>query len=51
MIMGEVLRVHVSDEFWNDGIIDANIAHLIGRMGWGLYSRTRDLFELRHPSD
>lgn len=51
MIMGEVLRVHVGDEFWNDGIIDANKAHLIGRMGWGLYSRTRDLFELKRPSD
>ena len=51
MIMGEVVRVHVGDEFWNDGIIDANKAHLIGRMGWGLYSRTRDLFELKRPSD
>ena len=51
MIMGEVLRVHVRDELWNDGIIDANHAHLIGRMGWGLYTRTRDLFEIGHPSD
>jgi len=51
MIMGEVLRVHVKDELWNDGIIDANRAHLIGRMGWGLYTRTSDLFEIGHPSD
>ena len=51
MIMGEVLRVHVRDELWNDGIINANRAHLIGRMGWGLYTRTRDLFEIKHPSD
>ena len=51
MIMGEVLRVHVRDELWNDGIINANHAHLIGRMGWGLYTRTRDLFEIGHPSD
>ena len=51
MIIGEVLRVHVRDEFWNDGIIDANRARLIGRMGWGLYTRTRDLFEIGHPSD
>ncbi|HEY96930.1 MAG TPA: flavin reductase family protein [Dehalococcoidia bacterium] len=51
MIMGEVLRVHVKDELWNDGIIDANHAHLIGRMGWGLYTRTHDLFEIGHPSD
>ena len=51
MIMGEVLRVHVRDELWNDGIISANDAHLIGRMGWGLYTRTRDLFEIGHPPD
>ena len=51
MIMGEVLRVHIKEELWNDGIIDANRAHLIGRMGWGIYTRTRDLFEIAHPSD
>ena len=49
MIMGEVLRVHVRDELWNDGTINANYAHLVGRMGWGLYTRTRDLFKLEHP--
>lgn len=51
MIMGEVLRVHLRDELWDDGIINANQAHLIGRMGWDLYTRTRDLFEIGHPSD
>ena len=51
MIMGEVLRVHVKDDFWKDGVIDANRAHLIGRMGWGLYTHTHDLFEIKHPSD
>jgi flavin reductase (DIM6/NTAB) family NADH-FMN oxidoreductase RutF len=51
MIMGEVLRVHVRDDLWDDGIINADGAHIIGRMGWNLYNRTRDLFKLGNPSD
>jgi hypothetical protein len=49
--MGEVLRVHVREELWDNGIINVNDAHIIGRMGWNLYTRTHDLFKLRHPSD
>ena len=49
-ILGEVLRVHVIDALYSDGIIDATSSHLIGRMGWNLYTRTRDLFEMRDPS-
>ena len=51
MIMGEVLRVHVRDEFWDGENINPNDAHIIGRTGWNLYTRTRDLFKLRNPSD
>lgn len=48
MILGEVLRVHVRDDLYREGAIDAALAHIIGRMGWGLYTRTRDLFEIQH---
>ncbi|MFC1870487.1 flavin reductase family protein [Chloroflexota bacterium] len=49
MVIGEVLLIHVSDDLWRDGTIDANQYHVIGRMGWGLYTRTHDLFRLEHP--
>jgi flavin reductase (DIM6/NTAB) family NADH-FMN oxidoreductase RutF len=47
MVVGEVIRVHVRDVFYTNGVIDAASIHIIGRMGWGLYTRTRDLFEIR----
>ncbi len=50
MILGEVLRVHVRDDLYREGVIDTASSHIIGRMGWGLYTRTRDLFEIQHPS-
>lgn len=49
IIIGEVLRIHVRDDLWHDGTIDASSYHVIGRMGWGLYTRTHDLFALEHP--
>ncbi|MFC1907019.1 flavin reductase family protein [Chloroflexota bacterium] len=49
MILGEILRVHVRDDLYRDGVIDAVHSHIIGRMGWGLYTRTRDLFDISHP--
>jgi flavin reductase (DIM6/NTAB) family NADH-FMN oxidoreductase RutF len=51
IIIGEVLRIHVRDDLWQDGTIDASSYHVIGRMGWGLYTRTRDLFTLEHPHE
>ena len=48
MILGEVLRVHVRDDLWRGNTIDADSYRVIGRMGWGLYARTHDLFEIKH---
>ncbi len=49
MVMGEVLRIHVKDELYRNGIVDDASLHVIGRMGWAFYTRTRDLFEIESP--
>ena len=48
-IIGEVLKVHVKDEFWTDGEIQSSKLRAIGRMGADLYCRTRDIFEMKRP--
>lgn len=50
MVLGEVLRVHVRDDLYRELDINAASAHIIGRMGWGWYTRTSDIFEIPHPS-
>ncbi len=49
MILGEVLRVHIRDDLWRDGTIDTSSYRVIGKTGSGLYTRTRDLFEMELP--
>ena len=49
MIMGEVLRVHVQDDLYRDGIVDIVSLHIVARMGFGFYTRTNDLFEMIQP--
>jgi flavin reductase (DIM6/NTAB) family NADH-FMN oxidoreductase RutF len=51
VFIGEVLMVHVRDDVWADGKIDARVYNVIARMGWGRYTRTRDLFEIEHPDN
>ena len=48
-IIGEVLRVHIKDEFWIDGAIEGPKLKGIGRMGGDLYCRTMDIFEMKRP--
>jgi flavin reductase (DIM6/NTAB) family NADH-FMN oxidoreductase RutF len=48
-ILAEVLRVHVRDDLYKDGVIDIGSLHVIGRMGHNKYTRTRDLFNLPEP--
>ena len=48
-IIGEVIQVHVKDEFWEDGEILSSKLRAIGRMGGDLYCRTRDVFEMKRP--
>jgi flavin reductase (DIM6/NTAB) family NADH-FMN oxidoreductase RutF len=50
-VIGEVLLVHVKDDLWVDGAIDAARLKTVGRLGGGtdLYCRTTDTFELKRP--
>jgi flavin reductase (DIM6/NTAB) family NADH-FMN oxidoreductase RutF len=49
MVIGEVLRIHIKDDLYRNGVVDTNSLGVIGRMGWGLYLRTHDLFEIKSP--
>lgn len=45
-IIGEVVRVHVKDEFWVNGQIEMAKLRAIGRLGGQLYCHTTDTFEI-----
>jgi len=49
-IIGEILRVHVKDEVWVDGVIKGHKVKAIGRLGEDLYCRTMDIFEMKRPN-
>jgi flavin reductase (DIM6/NTAB) family NADH-FMN oxidoreductase RutF len=49
MILGEVLRVHIEDRFYRDGKVDSKSLRLIGKMGYNIYTRTTDQFEMKVP--
>jgi len=50
-VIGEILLIHINDELWRDGAIDASHLKTVGRLGGGtdLYCRTRDTFEMKRP--
>jgi len=48
-VLGEVLQIHVKDEYWVNGEIQSTKLKTIGRMGGDFYSRTTDLFEMKRP--
>ncbi len=48
-IIGEVIQVHVKDEFWAGGEIQSSKLRAVGRMGGDLYCRTTDVFEMKRP--
>ncbi len=51
MMVGEIVRAHIRDDIYRPeaGVIDVAALHMVARMGDGIYSRTRDLFECRPP--
>jgi flavin reductase (DIM6/NTAB) family NADH-FMN oxidoreductase RutF len=49
LVLGEVLRFHISDELFDDYRIDADKLRAIGRMGGPTYTRTTDRFDLQRP--
>ncbi|NWF55058.1 MAG: flavin reductase family protein [Syntrophaceae bacterium] len=48
-VLGEVLRIHVKDEYWVKGEIQSTKLRAIGRMGGDFYCRTGDVFEMKRP--
>jgi flavin reductase (DIM6/NTAB) family NADH-FMN oxidoreductase RutF len=49
-IIGEMIRVHIKDEVWADGLIKAHQLKAIGRLGEDFYCRTTDIFEMKRPN-
>ncbi|MGD0624777.1 MAG: flavin reductase family protein [Thermodesulfobacteriota bacterium] len=49
-IIGEIMRVHIKDEVWVDGVIKAHQLKVIGRLGEDFYCRTMDIFEMKRPN-
>lgn len=48
-VIGEMIQIHVKDEFWEKGEIQAPRLKAIGRMGGDWYCRTSDVFEMKRP--
>ena len=49
-VIGEVVMVHVKDEFYGNDEIQAERLRLIGRLGGIRYCRTSDVFEMERPN-
>jgi len=48
-VMGDVVGVHIKDEFVKDGILDVTAYRPIARLGYKDYSSTDDVFALDRP--
>src|SRR5882724_4520103 len=49
LVLGEVLRFHVDDRYFDDFKLDPDLLRPIGRMGGAIYTRTTDRFEMIRP--
>jgi flavin reductase (DIM6/NTAB) family NADH-FMN oxidoreductase RutF len=49
LVLGEVVRFHVDDPYFDDFKIDPEKLRPIGRMGGSTYTRTTDRFEMARP--
>ena len=47
VVFGEVVLAHVKDELWVDGNVDPYNLRVVGRLGGGIYCRTRDIFKMK----
>ena len=46
----EVVAFHVADSVMVDGKVDPHRMDLVGRLGFGYYTRVRDIFEAKQPA-
>jgi flavin reductase (DIM6/NTAB) family NADH-FMN oxidoreductase RutF len=49
VVLGEVLRFHVDEDYIEDFRIDPDKLRAVGRMAGSTYARTTDRFELQRP--
>jgi flavin reductase (DIM6/NTAB) family NADH-FMN oxidoreductase RutF len=49
LVLGEVVRFHVDDQYFDDFKIDPDKLKPIGRMGGATYTRTTDRFDMVRP--
>ena len=49
LVVGEVVRFHVDDRYFNDFKIDPDLLKPVGRMGGVTYTRTTDRFDMTRP--
>ena len=50
LVIGEVVLVHIKDELYINGEVQASKLKAIGRLGGDCYCRTTDLFEMKRPA-
>jgi flavin reductase (DIM6/NTAB) family NADH-FMN oxidoreductase RutF len=49
LVIGQIVSIHMNDEYLKDGRVDRNSLDLIGRMGGTQYTRTTQRFEMVRP--
>lgn len=49
VIFGEVVGIHIRDEFLRDGILDVTTYQPLARLGYRDYTAVRDVFSLNRP--
>ncbi|NYT22881.1 flavin reductase family protein [Alcaligenaceae bacterium] len=52
MVMGQVVGVHINQDFLRDGLFDTAAARTIARCGYrGYYAEVAEMFEMMRPSE
>jgi len=49
LIIGEVILFHINDEIFENGAVDPQKIHAVGRLGNPFYSHVNDIFEIQRP--
>ena len=49
LVLGEVVGVHIDDQFIKEGLVDTGAMRLIARLGYLDYSVTDEVFAMRRP--
>jgi flavin reductase (DIM6/NTAB) family NADH-FMN oxidoreductase RutF len=49
LVIGEIVSIHISEQYLKDDRLDRNSLDLIGRMGGMQYTRTTERFEMARP--